>query len=73
MFLFSTCTTDSGASGCGGHSLLTTNHGHIDSHADYDGTTTYVNNAQCSWRIHAPAGKVVRLSTTSFDLETDTS
>lgn len=64
---------DSGASGCGSHSLLTHNNGFIDSHADYDGTTTYLDNSQCSWRIHAPAGKVVRLSTSSFDLETDTS
>ncbi|XP_061196173.1 dorsal-ventral patterning tolloid-like protein 1 [Saccostrea echinata] len=63
--------SDSGSShGCGGHGYLTTNNGLINSQSQ---GSRYHNNADCTWRIHAPVGKVIRLTSTYFNLEADDS
>lgn len=59
---------DSGYSGCGGPGQLTRNHGHFSSTKN---GSLYENDIQCHWRIHATAGRIIRLRALSFELEDD--
>uniref|UniRef100_K1QQC8 Tolloid-like protein 2 n=1 Tax=Magallana gigas TaxID=29159 RepID=K1QQC8_MAGGI len=61
---------DSGNShGCGGHGYLTTDSGII--HSQPPAQSRYDNNMDCTWRIHAPPGKVIRLTSNWFNVEQD--
>ncbi|CAC5382109.1 CUBN [Mytilus coruscus] len=61
---------DYGHSGCGGAGVLNHPTGTFATQ-HYNGHTQYRPNSQCTWKIHASAGKVVRLSATAFHIEDD--
>ncbi|XP_063423148.1 suppressor of tumorigenicity 14 protein homolog [Mytilus trossulus] len=61
---------DYGHSGCGGAGVLTRQTGTFTTQ-HYNGHSQYRPNSQCTWKIHASAGKVVRLSATAFHIEDD--
>jgi len=65
------CVVDSGHSGCGGAGLLTHNNGVITSQPQFTANSYYQPNSHCTWRIHATAGNVIRLSSSVFNLEDD--
>ncbi|XP_021351138.1 suppressor of tumorigenicity 14 protein homolog [Mizuhopecten yessoensis] len=63
---------DYGHSGCGSPSYLTSNYGRIISQSGYGSSlSNYGNNQDCTWRINAPTGKVIRLTSADFHLEDD--
>ena len=63
--------TDYGHSGCGGAGILTHTTGVVEAPSHYNGHTHYQPDSHCTWKIHASAGKVVRLSGISFHIEDD--
>nr|XP_011447092.3 zinc metalloproteinase nas-39-like [Crassostrea gigas] len=70
LLLPHTVLADSGSShGCGGHGYMTTDSGII--HSQPPAQSRYDNNMDCTWRIHAPAGKVIRLTSDWFNVEQD--
>ncbi|XP_033756765.1 suppressor of tumorigenicity 14 protein-like isoform X2 [Pecten maximus] len=63
---------DYGHSGCNSPSYLTSNYGRILSQSGYGSSSSkYGNNNDCTWRINAPTGKVIRLTSANFHLEAD--
>lgn len=48
---------------------MTTDSGII--HSQPPAQSRYDNNMDCTWRIHAPAGKVIRLTSNWFNVEQD--
>ncbi|XP_060066889.1 suppressor of tumorigenicity 14 protein homolog [Ylistrum balloti] len=72
LFFVCAVNADYGHSGCGSPSYLNSNYGRILSQSGYGSSSSeYGNNKDCTWRINAPTGKVIRLTSTHFHLEAD--